>query len=98
MATGEIQSTNHPAIQNAIYAVGSLLHTDGTKPILCLTLFKNKTAQLAVAKLKGSSYEHNRQPVVGEVSLKYVISPAPMDLTTRKGVVELATRLFNMLK
>ena len=83
VATGEIQSTNHPAVQNSMYAVGSLLHTYGAKPILCLTIFKDK---LSVARLMQSDYEHdNSEAVAGAVSLKYVISPSPMNLKTEKG-------------
>ena len=66
-----------------MYAVGSLLHTYGAKPILCLTIFKDK---LSVARLMQSDYEHdNSEAVAGAVSLKYVISPSPMNLKTEKG-------------
>ena len=42
VTTGEIQSTNRPAVQNSMYAVGSLVGNNGKRPILCLTIFKIK--------------------------------------------------------
>ena len=92
VATGEIQSTNNPAVQNSIYGVGSLLSSVTNRPILCLTIFKNKTAQLSVARLR-----HEDEAVVGAVSLKYVESPSPMDLKTTQGIKNLAARVYRML-
>ena len=90
--TGEIQSTNHPAVQNSIYGVGSLMGNDGRTPILCLAV---QTAQLSVARL---SEETSDDPnVMGAVSLKYVLNPSPMDLQTVEGVKSLAARLYRML-
>ena len=43
MTTGEIQSTNRPAVQNSIYGVGSLLLNEGERPILCLANYSNRT-------------------------------------------------------
>ena len=39
-ATGEIQSTNLPEVQNAIYSIGSLVRNKGERPIICITIFK----------------------------------------------------------
>ena len=50
VAMGEIQSTQNPAVQNSIYRVGSLLES-GAKPVLCITMFKNKSIQLSIAQL-----------------------------------------------
>ena len=98
VATGEIQSTSNSAVQNAIYAVGSLLRNYEAKPMLCITILKDKVAQLAVARLQESDFKHDDKLVVGEVSLRYVSSPSPMDLKKKKGIMDLATRLFYMLK
>ena len=46
VATGEVQSTNAPHLQNSIYAIGSPLRDDGKRPIPCLTIIKSKMAQL----------------------------------------------------
>ena len=96
VATGEIQSTQNPDVQNSIYAVGCLLkNLDPSRPILCLIIYKNKCAQLAVARLSPGTCEE--EEIEGSVSLKYVVSPSPMDLRTAEGIKTLATRLRNML-
>ena len=56
VSTGEIQSTNYPHVQNSIYAVGSLLQSHG-KPVLCLTIYKWKHAQLSVAKITPTDHQ-----------------------------------------
>ena len=95
VATGEIQSTRRSDVQNSIYAIGSLLNTYGNRPLLCSTIYKDKNAQIAVAKLIQSECD---EAVAGAVSLKYVISPSPMDLKSEKGLKDLSTCLFYMLK
>ena len=47
---------------------------------MCVTMLKSKHAQLSVAKI--SSVSHATEPVVGAVSLKYIVSPAPIDRTS----------------
>ena len=89
VATGEM---NNPAV---IYGVGSLLSSISNRPILCLTIFKNKTAQLSVARLRPVAHED--EAVVGAVSLKYIESPSPMDLKTTQGIKSLASRFYHML-
>ena len=94
VATGEIQSTNNPAVPNSIYSVGSLLKNsdaDAQRPILCLTIFKNKSAQLLVARLRPTDCSNGE--IMGTVSLKYVVSPSPLDLRTLDGLKTLAARL-----
>ena len=96
VATGEVQSTNRPDVQNSIYGVGSLLtnlelcHKTGA--IVCVTLFKKKNATLSIARLT-PAVGTGIPDVVGSVSLKYVVSPAPMDLDTVGGLKQFATRL-----
>ena len=94
VATGEIQSTNLRQVQNSdsLYAVGSLLHSDG-KPILYLTIYKWKTAQLSIVRLTLTSQDN----VMAIVSLKYVGSPSLMNLQTLTGIKTLASRLHTML-
>ena len=46
VATGEIQSMNRADIQNSIYGVGELFTAGG--PILCITIFKNKSATMSI--------------------------------------------------
>ena len=96
VATGEIQSTRHADIQNSIYGVGCLLKNITNRPILCLSIFKNKTAQLSVARLREDETVKGHQKFVGAVTLRYVVSPSPMDLKTTKGIKDLATRIYNM--
>ena len=96
MTTGEIQSTNRPAVQNSIYGVGSLLLNEGKRPILCLTIYKNRVAQLSVARLIPGLHEDPN--VMGAVTLKFVVSPCPMDLHSVQGVKTLAARLHSMLE
>ena len=94
VTTGEIlQSTNRPAVQNSIYGVGSLLLNEGKRPIL---LYKNKFAQLSVARLIPGLHEDPN--VMGAVTLKFVVSPCPMDLRSVQGVKTLAARLHSMLE
>ena len=62
---------------------------------MCVTVFKSKHAQLSVA-IKISSVSHATEPVVGAVSLKYVVSAAPMDLTTPDGMKTFSTCLFHV--
>ena len=50
VAMGEIQSTRNPSVQNSIYGVGSLLH-NGSRPVLCITIYKSESAQLSIARL-----------------------------------------------
>lgn len=88
---GEIQSTRDPATQNAIYAVGNLVNTT-RKELLVLTIFKNKSASTSVARLKDVP-PPNPLKSIGVVTLKYFISPSPLDLTTVSGVQELTHRL-----
>ena len=89
---GEIQSTRNPAVQNSIYGVGSLLESSG-RPILCITVFKNKSVQLIIARLQPAV--HQEPNVVG---LKYVVSPSPINLQTNEGVKTFCTRLHHVLK
>ena len=89
VATGELQSTNQPHLQNSIYGVASLQRDNGRRPILALTIFKNKNAQLAVAPTPSQG-----EAVVG---FKYVVSPSPMDLNTVDGLKTLAACLSHML-
>ena len=76
VATGEI---NNPAVQNSIYAVGSLLETQCS------------IVQLSVARPR--PVEHEDEAGVGTVSAKYVASLSPLDLRTTKGIKNLAIRL-----
>ena len=46
--------------------------------------FKNKTAQLSVARLGEDETVEGHQNVVGAVTLRYVVSPSPMDLKMTK--------------
>ena len=94
VTTGEIQSTNRPAVQNSVYGVGSLLLNEGKRPILCLTIYKNR--QLSVARLIPRLHEDPN--VMGVVTLKFVVSPCPMDLRSVQGVKTLAARLHSMLE
>ena len=102
VATGEIQPTNRPDVQNSIYGVGSLLNNIefGTVagPIVCITLFKKKSATLSIARLRSTTPEEvegtGMQDVVGSVTLKYVVSPSPMDLDTVTGLQNFAARLY----
>ena len=76
MATGKIQSTNRPDVQNSICGVGSLLTNfefgTVTGPIVCITLFKKKSATLSIARLTPEDVEGTgMQDVVGSVTLKY---------------------------
>lgn len=101
VATGEIQSTSRPDIQNSIYGIGSLLNNlefgDEAGPILCITMFKKKSATLSVAKR--APPKHAGLPeVVGTVSLKYLVSPSPMDLDTISGLKTFATRIYHAFK
>ena len=64
------------------------------RPILCLTIFKNKMAQLLVARLSTTQLQLENETVQGAVSLKYVVNPSPLDLKTVEGVQSLATRLY----
>lgn len=101
---GEVQLTKEPSIQNAIYAVGNLPKTSG-KALLVLTLYKSKTATLAIARMREASSQPSSQPsspssspppsAVGIVTLKYYSSPHPMDLCTIKGVTDLAEKLHH---
>ena len=93
---GEIQSTRNPAVQNSIYGVGSLLQSSG-KPIICVTLCKNKSAQLTIARLQPAVYKEEVN-AVGTVSLKYVVNPAPINLLSNEGVKTFCTRLHHVLK
>ena len=53
VATGEIQSTNRPDVQNSIYGIGALLNSEcgADTPIVCITLFKKRSVTISVAKL-----------------------------------------------
>lgn len=87
---GEIQSTRDPATQNAIYAIGNLMNTSRNE-LLVLTILKSKSASTSVVRLNnGPSSPAN---VLGVVSLKFFVSPHPVDLTQPKGVADLAYRL-----
>ena len=96
ISTGEIQSTGDPDTQNSIYGVGSLLKRDedDNRPIVCITLFKRKYATLSVARLE--RVEGQPGDVVGKVSLKYVVSPSPIDLIHDLHIF--AKRLYYLLK
>jgi hypothetical protein len=96
VCTGEIQSTSDPDTQNSIYAVGLLskLCSQRIKPILCINLFKEKWASLAIARL--SQQAGGPPNSVGKVSLKYVCSPSPIDLKNRLKLF--ANRLYVQLK
>ena len=86
---GEVQSTRDPATQNAIYAVGNLGKTY-RKELLVLTIFKNKSASTAIARLRDEASCPTN--VLGTVTLKSFISPHPMDLTQPEGIADLAYR------
>ena len=92
VAIGEAQSMNRPDVQNAIYSIGKRLSNKG--PLLCVTLFKRKVATLSIARLTPSAAPDSTR---GSVTLKYVVSLAPIDLTTTKGVMTFSTRLYNCL-
>ena len=80
ISTGEIQSTSDPDAQNSIYGVGLLLNhsPEDSTPIICITIFERKYALLALARLD----RDGSKPInaVGVVSLKYVVSPMPINL------------------
>ena len=94
--TGEIQSTRDADTQNSIYGVGSLLNrlSEDSTPIICITIFKRKYASLALARLDREGCKPNN--AVGAVSLKYVVSPVPIDLLS--DMKTFAYRLFTLLK
>ena len=96
VCTGEIQSTNLPSVQNSIYGVGSLVRNRGRRLILCLTFYKNKSAQLLVARLT-SHLDPEDKASLGTVSLKFVGSSAPVDLFTVEGLKTFSSRLHFML-
>ena len=99
VATGEIQSTKNPAIQNSIYGIGCLLKNVETRPIICLSIFKEKSAQLLVARLQSLDGEgEGHETAVGTVTLKFVASPTPINLKTKNGIMALARRLYYVLK
>ena len=87
VATGEVQSTN---------GVGSLLTnlelSQETGPIVCITLYEKKSSTLSIARLTPAVTDI--PDVVGSVSLKYVVSPSPMDLDTVSGLKQFAMRLY----
>ena len=99
VACGEVQSTNQADVQNAIYGVGFLLREfeENQKHILCITIFKNKTATLSVARLSAPQPNVQREVIAGEVSLKYVVSPSPLILQSKEGMKDFCTRLFYLL-
>ena len=96
ISTGEIQSTSDPDMQNSTYAVGSFLTRrtrQDTKPIICVNLFKEKWCSLAIARMDRGSGPPNS---VGKVSLKYYISPSPINL--KRNLRTFANRLYCLLK
>ena len=96
-ATGEIQSTNLPYVQNSIYGIGSLVRNGGRRPIICITIYNNKSAQLSMARLT-SQPDPEREGALGTVSLRFVGNPAALDLTTLEGLKTFSTRLHYTLK
>ena len=98
VATGEVQSTNQADVQNSIYGIGKLLETCCTgRPIICITLFKNKWACLSVARWCKRAPEPTPNFVHGTVTLKYLQSPNPINLTSPEGVKTFSARLYHML-
>ena len=94
---GEVQSTNEPAVQNVIYAVGNLSKTP-RKELLVLTVYKNKSVSLSVARLVDADADASGTPgtppeSLGIVSLKYYIMPHPYDLLAVDGVRAFASHL-----
>ena len=97
VATGEVQSTKSPVLQNGIYAVGHLLnnlHLNVTK-ICCITLFKNKSVMLSLAKQ--DRCEEENEGMIGRVSFKHVLGTNAMDLTVEAGIEMFAARLKYVL-
>ena len=89
VATGEIQSTNRPDEQNSIYGIGTLLNSfecGADTPIVCITLFKKKSATLSVARLTPAVASN----VAGSVTLKYIVSPAPLYLENTASLKDFA--------
>lgn len=102
VASGEVQSTRQPQVQNGIYAVGHLLnnlHLDVQK-VICITIFKNKSLSLAVARLQPPEEGEDLPAgeVVGKVSFKSFISPSALGLIHADGLKEASARLFYLLK
>ena len=60
VATGEIQSTRNPTVQNSIYGVGNLLQSGG-RPILCIMLLKSRCVQLSIARLHSDESQRGRE-------------------------------------
>jgi hypothetical protein len=96
VCTGEIQSTSDPDTQNSIYAVGLLLKlcSQQNRPILCINLFKEKWANLAIARL--TQQAGGPPNSVGKVSLKYICSSSPINL--KQNLKLFANRLYVQLK
>ena len=92
---GEMQSTNSPAVQNAICAVGNLERTP-LNELLVLTIFKNKTATLSIARLIKDSLLPPSS--LGVVSLKYYATPNTFNLKVVVGVRDLAAQLHHYLR
>ena len=59
-------------------------------------MFETKCAQLLVARLT-SRDDCGDDTIVGMVSLKFAVSPSPMDLKTLDGLKVLAARLKHTL-
>ena len=96
ICTGEIQSMSDPDTQKSIYAVGSFMKhrsEQNSKPILCVNLFKEKWASLAIARLQRGAGPPNS---VGKVTLKYCGSPLPINLKTDLKIF--ANRLYTQLR
>ena len=83
---GEIQSTNNPQLQNAIYAVGCLPRTP-LKQLLVATIYKNKSMHLSIARLRETT-----------VTIKSYCTPHILDLTAEIGVRKCLTLIHHYLK
>ena len=97
IGTGEIQSMSDLDTQNSIYAVGSLLNhmpAGHNAPIICITVFKRKFCTLALARL--NKEQASVPNSVGTVSLKYFVSPSPIDLLSDLKIF--VYRLYILLK
>ena len=92
---GEVQSTNEPAVQNAIYAISNLSKTP-RKELLVLTVYNNISVSLSVARLvdaDASGTPGTPAESLGIVSLKYYITPHSYNLLAVDGVRAFASHL-----
>ena len=92
VATGEIQSTDNPHVQNAIYGVGSLKRTSATA-LVVITVLKWKLGLVAIARIDKSNIQNVSTNVLERVTLNHVVSPYPASLITVEGLRDFSTRL-----